>query len=123
MAVLGEEAGRRRRLGRAVEEMGGRRDEVVVTGAAHPDLHRRSARVAAGRAWSAIHAITGCRGSRPQATARLSAGPALRPVPASRAICTLAGKTAARVATLAAAAQRVRRTSPAAQTSSATPLA
>ena len=72
---------------------------------------------------SAAHTITSCSGSRPQATARLSARPGCRPVPASSAICTLAGKTAARVATLAAAAHRVRRTSPAAQTSSTTPLA
>ena len=76
-----------------------------------------------GRAWRAAQAMTSCRGSRPQARARLSEGPGLRPVPASSAIWMLAGNTAARVATLAADAQRVRRTRPAAQTSSTTPLA
>ena len=47
-----------------------------------------------GAAWSAAQASASCRGSRPQATARLSAGPGLRPVPASSAICRLAGNTA-----------------------------
>ena len=41
------------------------------------------------------------RGSRPQANAAVSAGPGLRPVPASSAICTLAGNTAASRAMLA----------------------
>ena len=36
-----EEASRGVGPGRAVEQMGGRRDEPVITGAEHPDLHAR----------------------------------------------------------------------------------
>ena len=50
MARLGQEAGRGVGPGRAVEEMGGRRDESVVAGAEHPDLHGQSD---SGRAWRA----------------------------------------------------------------------
>ena len=107
VAGFGQEAGRGVGPGRAVEEMGGRRDQSVITGAEHPNLHAHGrlgipGSVRSGRAWSAAQAMSSCRGSRPQATARLSDGPWLRPVPASRAIWTLAGNTAAKVARLAA---------------------
>jgi len=75
-----------------------------------------------GRACSAAHTMGSCSGRRPQATAGWSDGPEFRPEPASSAICTLAGKTAPRTATLAGAAHRVRRKSPTAQANSATPL-
>ena len=120
VAVLGEEASRRVRPSWAVEQMGGRRDEAVIAGAEHPDVHGQRG---SGRAWRAAQAMTSCRGSRPQATARLSDGPGLRPVPASRAIWMLAGNTAASAARLAPDAHRVRRTRPAAQASSTTPVA
>ena len=42
VAGLGQEAGRGVGPGRAVEQVGGRRDESVITGAEHPDLHAQS---------------------------------------------------------------------------------
>ena len=120
VAVLGEEAGHRVGPGRAVEQVGGRPRRVRRRRGGTPGSppQRRP-----GRAWSAAQIITSCSGRRPQATARLSDGPAWRPVPASSAIWTLAGNTATSVATLAGPPSDVRRSRPAAQISSTTPLA
>ena len=74
------------------------------------------------RAWRAAHSMGNWRGSRPQATAAESMAPSCRPLPASRAICRLAGQTANSTAVDAAEAQGLRRINPTAQVNSATPL-
>ena len=76
----------------------------VASTAAAGRLCRASGPSSGGAGLKRAQTMGSCRAAGPRRGA-LSDGPEFRPDPASRAICTLAGNTAPRVATLAAAAQ------------------